>query len=338
MEITEALQRIVDRRNLTEEEMISVMTQIMEGKTGPVHLAAFLTALRMKGESVDEIVGAARVMREKAVRLNVSAEPIVDTCGTGGSGLDTFNISTAAAFVVAGAGVVVAKHGNRAVTSKSGSADVLKCLGVNIEADKALVEKCLAEVGIGFLFAPLMHQAMKYAVEVRKQLKIRTIFNILGPLTNPAGAHAQVIGVYDKKWASTLARVLAKLGCRRAFIVHGDDGMDEVTLTNYTIVYELNNGNISEFEIHPEWFEMQVCQPEDLRGGGPEENAGIIKGILSGETGPKTDIVLLNAALGITASGKAQTPKDGLALAKESIASGAAMEKLEGLRRVAGSG
>ena len=337
MELQEAVSRVVSRRNLSEEEMVSLMNQVMEGKADPVLLSALLVGLSMKGESVDEIVGAARVMRDKADRLNVSMEPIVDTCGTGGDGKDTFNISTASAFVAAGAGVTIAKHGNRAVTSKSGSADVLKCLGVNIDAEKAVVEKCLEEIGIGFLFAPLLHQAMRHAVEVRKKLGIRTLFNVLGPLTNPAGAQAQVIGVYDKKWAPILARVLKNLGCRRAFIVHGDDGMDEVTLTNYTLVYELNNGNISEFELHPEWFGMKVCAPEDLKGGSPEDNAEIIKQIFAGETGPRADIVLLNAALAITASGKTETPKDGLELARESIKSGAAEKKLADLCRVSHS-
>ncbi|OGW25252.1 MAG: anthranilate phosphoribosyltransferase, partial [Nitrospinae bacterium RIFCSPLOWO2_12_FULL_47_7] len=231
MEIRSALCKVVEQQNLSEDEMTAVMNQIMEGGVEAALMAAFLTALRMKGESVGEIVGAAKSMREKADKLNVSADPIVDTCGTGGDGARTFNISTATAFVVAGTGITVAKHGNRAVSSRSGSADVLKCLGVNIDADKTTVERCLEKVGIGFLFAPLLHKAMKYVVEVRRELGFRTIFNLLGPLTNPARAQVQIIGVYDAHWTYPLACVLNELGCRRAFVVHGADGLDEITLT-----------------------------------------------------------------------------------------------------------
>ncbi|MCH8314160.1 MAG: anthranilate phosphoribosyltransferase, partial [Nitrospinae bacterium] len=249
MKIQLALGKVIDGIDLTEAEMVSVMNQIMEGAVGEPQLAAFLTALRMKGESVGEIVGAARVMRQKAETLHLSSDNIVDTCGTGGDGGNTFNISTASAFVVAGAGLTVAKHGNRAVSSRSGSADVLNCLGVNIEADKAVVKKCVEQVGMGFLFAPLLHGAMKHAAGVRKQLGFRTIFNLLGPLTNPAHAHAQVIGVFDRKWVSPIAHVLKDLGCRHAFVVHGEDGLDEISLMDKTSVAELLNGDIREYSI-----------------------------------------------------------------------------------------
>ncbi len=337
MKIQEALHRVVDGADLAEAEMISVMEQIMEGKVGDSHMGAFLTALRMKGESVSEIVGAARVMRKKAESLNVASGNIVDTCGTGGDGGNTFNISTASAFVVAGAGLTVAKHGNRAVSSRSGSADVLKCLGVNIEADKTVVEKCLEQVGIGFLFAPLMHGAMKHAVGIRKELGFRTIFNLLGPLTNPAHAHAQVIGVFDRKWVVPIAEVLKDLGCRHAFVVHGDDGLDEITLMDETRVCELSNNSIREYSIRPEDFGMSRCSPDQVQGGAPEENAAILRNLFQGDVGPKMDIVLLNAAAAICAGGKADSLQEGVETARQSILSGVARQKLDDLIRVSNS-
>jgi len=332
-----ALEKVIEGIDLTEAEMISVMSQIMEGAVGESQLAAFLTALRMKGESVGEIVGSARVMRQKAETLNVSSENIVDTCGTGGDGGNTFNISTASAFVVAGAGITVAKHGNRAVSSRSGSADVLKCLGVNIEADKAVVKKCVERVGMGFLFAPLMHGAMKHAAGVRKQLGFRTIFNLLGPLTNPAHAHAQVIGVFDRKWVSPIAHVLKDLACRHAFVVHGGDGLDEISLMDRTHVAELLKGDVREYTIGPEEFGLERCSPEQVKGGSPEENAEIIKAVLEGDDGPKRDIVLLNASAAIRVGGKAGSLNEGLEIARESINSGAAREKLQELCNVSHS-
>jgi anthranilate phosphoribosyltransferase len=337
MKIQEALHRVIDGVDLTEEEMISVMEQIMSGGAGDLQLGAFITALRMKGESVSEITGAARVMRKKAESLKVASDNIVDTCGTGGDGGNTFNISTAAAFVVAGAGLTVAKHGNRAVSSRSGSADVLKTLGVNIEADKTVVEKCLEEVGIGFLFAPLMHGAMKHAAGIRKELGFRTIFNLLGPLTNPAHAHAQVIGVYDKKWVFPVAQVLKDLECRHAFVVHGDDGLDEITLMDKTSVCELSNDSIREYTISPEDFGLGRCSPDKVKGGSSEENAAILRNLLEGEVGPKMDIVLLNAAAAIYAGGKAESLQEGVEVARQSILSGAALQKLDDLIRVSNS-
>jgi len=337
MSFQEILHTVVSGKDLTEYEMMTAMTQVMEGKVIDSQFAAFLTALQLKHETVPEIVGAARVMRSKAEKVKVNASHIVDTCGTGGDGADTFNISTAVSFVVAGADITVAKHGNRAVSSKSGSADVLKCLGVNIDAPLSTVERCIEEVGIGFLFAPLMHKAMKHAAKVRKELGFRTIFNLLGPLTNPAHAHGQVLGVYDSKWVIPLAEVLRDLGSRRALVVHGFDGLDEITLTSETQVSELNNDNVSNFTIDPKEFGYTLCSAKDLKGGSPEENAETIRGILQGASGPKTDIIVLNAAAAIYVGGKAETVEQGILVAANSISSGAANKKLEELCRVSNS-
>ncbi len=331
MRIQEALIKIIDKRDLEKDEMISVMTQIMEGQAERVLLAAFLTALRVKGESMEEILGAAIVMRDKSEKIKVKADYVVDTCGTGGDSANTFNISTAAAFVVAGCGLTVAKHGNRAVSSRSGSADVLKFLGVNIEANKLTVEKCIDDIGIGFLFAPLMHRAMKHAGEVRKELGFRTIFNLLGPLTNPAGAHAQVIGVYDANRLKQIADVLNLLGTKHAFVVHGDDGLDEITLTGTTKVCELLNGKVNEYMLEPASFGLTACKAKDLEGGSPEENAGIIRSILSGVLGPQRDIVLMNASAAIVAGGRAEKLKEAMELSRHSIDSGLAEKKLNDL-------
>ena len=286
MNILEALNKIIDKTDLTEDEMVLVMTQIMEGHAESSQLGGFSNSTSyQRGKVFRRLLVRHGVMREKAERLNVKADPAVDTCGTGGDGADTFNISTAAAFVVAGAGITVAKHGNRAVSSRSGSADVLKCLGVNIEAEIATVEKCIDEVGIGFLFAPLMHGAMRHAAGVRKELGFRTIFNLLGPLTNPAGAHAQVIGIYDPSRLEQIANVLKQLGSRHAFVVSGCDGLDEITLTGETRVCELVKGKVKEYLIRPDSFGLHACDPKDLVGGSPKENAEILKDVLSGKKG-----------------------------------------------------
>ena len=335
MKIQNALKKVLDKVDLKEEEMVSIMTQIMEGQVKDSQLGSLLTALRIKGESIEEIAGAAIVMRDKSENINVSrTETIVDTCGTGGDGANTFNISTAAAFVVAGCGLTVAKHGNKAVSSLSGSADVLRCLGVNIDADKLTVEKCLDEIGIGFLFAPMMHGAMKYAAGVRKELGFRTIFNLLGPLTNPAGANAQVIGIYDSSRLKQIASVLKLLGTRQAFVVHGSDGLDEITLTGTTNVCELVNGQVKEYTLEPENFELTACKAKDISGGTPEENANILKNILSGEQGPKRDIVLMNASAAICAGGIAENLKVAMHLARQSIDTGSAEKKLNDLCRL----
>ena len=335
MKIQNALKKVLDKVDLKEVEMVSIMTQIMEGQVKDSQLGSLLTALRIKGESIEEIAGAAIVMRDKSENINVSrTETIVDTCGTGGDGANTFNISTAAAFVVAGCGLTVAKHGNKAVSSLSGSADVLRCLGVNIDADKLTVEKCIDEIGIGFLFAPMMHGAMKYAAGVRKELGFRTIFNLLGPLTNPAGANAQVIGIYDSSRLKQIASVLKLLGTRQAFVVNGSDGLDEITLTGTTNVCELVNGQVKEYTLEPENFELTACKAKDISGGTPEENANIIKNILSGEQGPKSDIVLMNASAAICAGGIAENLKVAMHLARQSIDTGSAEKKLNDLRRL----
>jgi anthranilate phosphoribosyltransferase len=331
------LHTLVDGNDLTEDEMVSSMTEIMEGEVTDSHLAAFLTALHMKGETVAEIVGAARVMRAKAEKLNIKSTPLVDTCGTGGDGADTFNISTASALVTAGAGVNVAKHGNRAVSSRSGSADVLKCLGVNLDANLATVQRCVDEAGLGFLFAPLMHKAMKHAGGVRKELGFRTIFNLLGPLTNPANAQAQVLGVFDVKWVQPLAEVLRDLDCSRALVVHGSDGLDEITLTGVSQVAELKNGEVTSYSLDPGELGFEYCASDDLKGGTPEENAAIIQEILNGEKGPKRDIVVVNSAAAIYVAGKADSLDLAVQLAVNSIESGKARDKLQDLCRITNS-
>lgn len=327
--IIKAISKIIEGINLSKDEMISVMSQIFKGEATNSQIASFITALRIKGETVPEIAGAVQVMREMATKVNTRAKNLVDTCGTGGDQANTFNISTTAAFIAAGAGVPVAKHGNRSVSSQSGSADVLKALGVNIEIDVKKVEQCLDEIGIGFLFAPGLHGAMKYAIGPRREIKIRTIFNILGPLTNPAGAKNQIIGVYGPKLTGTLARVLKDTGSEHVFVVHGNDGMDEITLTTKTSVAELKNGVVKEYEFDPQDYGLSLCQPEDLKGGSPEENADITKSILSGAKGPKRDIALLNAAAAIIVSKKAVDFPSALSLAANSIDSGKASQKLE---------
>src|SRR4026207_1722416 len=276
MSIREAIERLVNGISLSEAETVDVMNQIMTGEASPLQVAAFLTALRMKGENVDEITGAARVMREKAHRVNVAGKTGLDTCGTGGDQKGTFNISTTTAFVLAGAGVNVAKHGNRSVSSQSGSADVLGALGVKVDAPKERVEQCIAEIGIGFLFAPLLHEAMKYAVQPRRECGIRTIFNILGPLTNPAMATHQLIGIYSGALVAVIAHVLKNLGSARAMIVHGLEGLDEISLCGPTLVAELRDGQVKEYTIAPEQFGLQRCSLEELHGGNAAQSAIIV--------------------------------------------------------------
>lgn len=332
--IQEAISKAIEGINLSEDEMKAVMEEIMTGGATDAQIGAFITALRMKGETVEEITGAARVMREKALRINAGSGRIVDTCGTGGDSSGTFNISTTAAFIVAGAGIKVAKHGNRSVSSKSGSADVLKTLGVNIEASVAVVEDCISEVGIGFLFAPLLHGAMKYAIRPRREIAIRTIFNILGPLTNPAGADSQIMGVYDGKLTDNLANVLCNLGSKAAMVVHGNDGLDEITLTTSSKISELKDGKVNTYEINPGDIGLLRCTLEDLKGGDAEDNAAITLDILKGKRGPMRDISLINASAAIVVGGGANDLKEGIAKAAESIDSGAALEKLEKLKEI----
>ena len=330
--IKEAIAKAVTKTNLTEAEAAAVMREIMQGEATDAQIASYITALHMKGETVEEITGSARVMREKAVPIKLDAEYQVDTCGTGGDKSHTFNISTTAAFVVAGAGVTVAKHGNRAATSKSGSADVLQSLGVNIEIPSHRVEECMKDVGIGFMFAPMMHLAMKYAIGPRREIGIRTIFNILGPLTNPAKVTSQIMGVYAAELTSPLAQALGNLGAKHAFVVHGMDGLDEITITDRTRISEFTGGKVKDYFIHPADFGLPAGKAEDLKGGDAKDNAAITIEILHGKKGAKRDIVLLNAAAGLAASGRAKDLKDGIVIAVESIDSGAALKKLDELK------
>ena len=331
MNIQEAIAKVIEGADLSRGEMTDVMNQIMSGEATDAQIGAFLIALRVKGESVDEIAGAASVMREKATHIATKHDVIVDTCGTGGDHSGTFNISTTAAFVAAGAGLCVAKHGNRAATSQSGSADVLGALGVNIEASPETVSRCLDDVGIGFLFAISLHGAMKYAIGPRREIGARTIFNALGPLSNPAGATRQVVGVYSAALTETLAGVLGTLGAERAFVVHGSDGLDEMTLTGPTRVSELKNGSVSTYDVSPGDFGLAQAPADALKGGDADYNAEITRSILSGEEGPRRDIVLLNAAAAIVAGDKARDLNEGVQVAAEVIDSGKALEKLEGL-------
>lgn len=332
--IKEAIDKIVNRNDLSELEAEEVMTEIMEGKALPTQISSFITALRMKGETVPEITGCAKVMRRVVTRVNTKHKYLVDTCGTGGDKAHTFNISTISAFVAAGAGVVIAKHGNRSVSSKCGSADLLEELGVNIEAPILNVEKCLDEIGIGFLFAPLLHEAMKYAIGPRREIGIRTIFNILGPLTNPAGAQAQVLGVYDAGITKIMAQVLGNLGSKEAWVVHGSDGLDEVTTTGITDISRWKDGKLEDLNINPIEFGISPAKKEDLLGGDKKENARIARNVLSGSEGPARDIVVLNAAIAIICSGKTKDIKEGIGLAGESIDTGKALKKLEDLVRI----
>ncbi len=336
--IRDAIRKVVRAEDLTQEEAAAVMTEIMNGEAMPAQIGCFLTALRLKGETIEEITGFAQVMRDKATRIKCSREDVVDTCGTGGDSLFTFNISTCAAFVAAGAGVAIAKHGNRSVSSGCGSADVLKELGVNVEAEPAVIESCIEKVGIGFLFAPKLHLAMKHAIGPRREIGIRTVFNILGPLTNPAGAKRQLLGVYDGALTETIAEVLDNLGSERVFVVHGEDGLDEISTTGPTHVAELNESQVRTYSVHPEDFGLAVSSMDDLKGGDAATNAAILREVLSGQKGSKRDIVLLNSAAVIVAGGRANDLKEGLDVAEESIDSGLAMQKLNQLIEVSNSG
>ncbi|MFA5809146.1 MAG: anthranilate phosphoribosyltransferase [Thermoleophilia bacterium] len=330
--LTYAIDRLADRTNLTEAEAESVLEQIMSGGASEVQTAGFLTALRAKGETVEEIVGLARTMRRFSVRVDVEGVDLVDTCGTGGDRSHTFNISTTAAFVVAGAEGQVAKHGNRSATSQCGSADVLEALGANLSLPADQVARCIGEVGIGFMFAPLHHEAMKHVVPVRKELAIRTIFNFLGPLTNPAGAEYQLIGVSDRSYVEVIAWALKDLGCRRGLVVHGSDGLDEITITGPTDIAEIREGEdeISLYSITPEEFGFERASGTDmLKGGTAEKNAEILKSILEGESGVRREIVLMNAGAALYAVGVAKSIEDGVRQAAESIDSGAAKKKME---------
>jgi len=345
--IKEAIAKVVLNQDLSESEMIDVMNQVMGGEATPAQVGSFITALRMKGETIEEISGAARVMRDHATpirvgraldidreEINLDRETILDTCGTGGSGTKSFNISTTVAFVVAACGIKVAKHGNRSISSACGSADVLEALGVNLNVTPEQVETCINELGVGFLFAPALHGAMKHAIGPRREIGIRTIFNILGPLTNPAGADRQVLGVYDESLVEVMAKVLVKLGCQRGFVVHGLDGMDEVTLTGPTRIGEIRDGFVTLSTIEPEDFGLRRCALEELQGGDAAANAEIVRAVLNGSPGPKRDVVLLNAAYALVASGVAKDVEAGINKARSVIDDGLALAKLEGLVRL----
>ena len=343
--ITDVLHRLANHlQSLSREEARSVMADVLSGGCTDAQIAALLVALHMKGETVEEIVGFAEAIRAAATPLNIhqnstvdvsgtERDALVDTCGTGGDASGTFNISTATAFVVAGAGVRVAKHGNRSVTSKCGSADVMEALGVNISLPPARLAACLEEVGLAFLFAPAMHSAMKYVQPARRELRLRTVFNLLGPLTNPAHASAQVVGVYSVELVDKLAEALSMLGLRRAMVVHGRDGLDEISVTSPTRIAEVREGNIRSYEVTPEEFGMQRASLDDIAGGDAAENAGIIRDILGGKKSARRDVVMLNAAAALVAAGKADHLSAAIPLAAKSIDSGAAAGKLGALVR-----
>ena len=335
--IQEAIGDLIGGVDLDRARTRAVMDQIMSGQATDAQIGAFLVALRIKGETIDEIVGCAEVMREKATPITTTRPDLIDTCGTGGDASGTFNISTTVAFVACGAGLSVAKHGNRSISSQCGSADVLAALGVNVEASPEKVGECIDEVGIGFLFAIALHGAMKHAIGPRRELATRTVFNILGPLTNPAGAKRQLIGVFDGALTEALAGVLRELGSDQALVVHGSDGLDEITLTGPTQVTELRDGQISTRQIHPGDFGLQTVSAEALKGGDADYNARILRGVLEGEEGPQRDVVLLNAAAAMVVGGLAEDITAGLEVARASIDSGKARQALDRLVEISNS-
>jgi anthranilate phosphoribosyltransferase len=338
--IREGIQKLIDGGNLPFEEAQGIMREVMSGEASNAQIAAFLAALRMKGETVEELIAFASVMREHCRRIHPRVQGrLVDTCGTGGDKIKTFNISTAAAFVVAGAGVAIAKHGNRSVTSKSGSADVLEKLGLNLKMEPEAVQATIEKVGVGFMFAPAFHPAMKYAVQPRREIGIRTVFNVLGPLTNPASANAQLLGVYDSNLTIPIAYALKKLGCEEAMVVHGLDGLDEISTVGRTAIAWLKEGEVANMEVTPKDFGVKQSHIADIRGTTPDESAEILFQILNGKCsleGPKTEIVLVNSAAGIIVGGKAEDFDYGMTVARKSIESGAAYEKLKALIQASG--
>jgi anthranilate phosphoribosyltransferase len=327
----EYLKRIMQGKDLSEEEMTEAMTQIMSGEMTDAQIGAFMGALAAKGETFSELAGAARAMRRKAVRIQAGSSTVIDTCGTGGDASHTFNISTAAAFVVAGCDVTVAKHGNRSVSSQCGSADVLEALGMRLDLEPEMVEEAVQEIGIGFLFAPLFHGAMRHAAKARKEVGVRSIFNMLGPLTNPAGANCQLLGVYAPELTEMFAQALKLLGARRAFVVHGHEGLDEISVCTPTRVSELKDGLVHTYDLAPEQLIGRQAQPEDLAGGAPATNAAIMSSILRGEKGPKRDVVVVNAAAALVAAGAAEDLQQGIKKAENVIDDGFAAAKLDAL-------
>ncbi len=337
MDMPAAIRAVTEGRNLSAQEMTAVMRAIMSGQATPAQIGGFLIGLRMKGETVDEIAAAAQVMRELAARVEVDRTHLVDTCGTGGDAASTFNISTASAFVVAAAGGKVAKHGNRSVSSRSGSADVLEAAGVRLDLSPAQVAECVARVGVGFMFAPMHHGAMKHAIGPRREMGVRTLFNILGPMTNPAGAPHQVIGVFSPAWLAPVAQVLRKLGSRHVLVVHGEDGMDEISVASATQVAELRKGEIRSYAIAPEDFGMQRGDPEALKVDSAGESLALIESVFSGAAGPARDIVALNAGAAIYAADLVDDLKSGVARAREVLDNGEAGARLRALAELSRS-
>ncbi len=331
MSFTTHLNTIISGQDLDQDRMAQMLTDIFSGTITEAQIGAMMAALATKGETFEELAGAARAMRRKAVRIQTLSKKVIDTCGTGGDASGSFNISTTTAFVVAGAGITVAKHGNRSISSKCGSADVLEELGVNLNIDPEIVEEAVNEIGIGFMFAPMYHGSMKYAGKARQDCGIRSIFNMLGPLTNPASASCQILGVYSPDLTEMFASALKLLGVEKAFVVHGHDGMDEMTTTDLTRVTELADGMIKTYDVDPLSYFEDYADPKDLLGGDVKKNAAITMAILKGETGPRQDIVLLNAGTGLVAADAAPTIEKGIELARQAIESGAALEKLEQL-------
>jgi anthranilate phosphoribosyltransferase len=323
-----AVHELIENKNLSEKQMMNAVEEIMEGRAQPSLVGSFLTALKLKGATIQEITGGAKVMRDKAEKINLDDLYTLDTCGTGGDKSGTFNISTAVSFVSAAAGAFIVKHGNRSVSSKSGSADVLEALGVNINLNPQQIEGCVRDQNMGFLFAPIFHNAMKYAAGVRKDLGFRTVFNILGPLTNPAKAKSQVLGVFDEKLTETMAQVLRNLGVERALVVHGMDGLDEISICEETKITELSENGIKTYFISPEDFGLKRSKREDILGGTAEENADIIKDIFKGEKGAKRDILLLNSGAALYVSKKVDSIKEGIDMSAELIDSGRVLEKM----------
>jgi anthranilate phosphoribosyltransferase len=335
MSLLPFLHRVVDQENLTAMDAEQAMRVILEGQAEPTQISAFLTALRMKKETDEEVLGFARAMRAMATSVDagIAGEPLLDIVGTGGDGHSTFNISTTSSFVVAGAGVRVAKHGNRSISSRCGAADVLEALGVKLIGNPEQIGRAIREVGIGFLYAPALHPAMKHAQPVRRELKMRTVFNLLGPLTNPAGATRQVVGAPSADTAALIAKVLASLGLARALVVYGSDGMDEITTTGPTLALDVHSGAIAHRDLTPADFGLPVARIEDLRGGDASENVKIVQAVLAGEQGPKRDIVLANSAAALVTAGRASDFREGVEIAADSIDSGAAWRKVEGLAK-----
>ncbi|HEV3334418.1 MAG TPA: anthranilate phosphoribosyltransferase [Bryobacteraceae bacterium] len=333
MSLLPYLERVAERQNLSSEEALAAMEAILSGRVSQPQIAAFLIALRMKGETVDELVGFARAMRRMAAPIDhgITGEALLDTCGTGGDSSGTFNISTIAAFVVAGAGVRVAKHGNRSISSQCGSADLLESLGIQVAVTPEQCARAIREIGIGFLFAPAMHSAMKHAQSVRVDLKMRTVFNLLGPLTNPAGANAQIAGAPSPKAAELIAGALAALGLPHGFVVHGSDGLDEITTTGPTLFFEIRDGQVERGTVHPHDFGVPVAPAAALKGGDTDFNTAIAWEVLAGCPGQRRDIVLINASAGLVAAGRARTFLEAMTLAAASVDSGAARAKVEAL-------